>query len=60
LIRIAEKIESNEIEPKGPFRVTDMIRARIKVAHPSEIIAVYAMICKLSDFDIVRITNHLN
>lgn len=31
LIRIAQKIESNDFELEGPFRVTDMLRATVKV-----------------------------
>jgi len=54
-MRIGEKIRANDIEENGPFRIEDMIRAKITIQSFAEVIEAYQILLALEEFEILKI-----
>jgi len=50
IIKIAQKIHSNQIEPCNPYRVDDILRAKITVEYPEHILDVINTIDEARQF----------
>lgn len=59
LARIAQKIEENEFEKDGPFRMTDMIRGMVSTNTPDDVMKAYEMVSKIKNLKIIRIKNKI-
>ena len=59
LARIGQKIQENEYEKEGPFRITDMIRCKIVVENGEEMIEVIKMVDDHKDLEIIKVQNKL-
>ena len=58
MVKIGQKIKKNEFEPKGAFRVYDMIRAKFVVSEFTQIVQSYQILQGLEDLAVVRLQNN--
>ena len=60
IANIINQINDNDKQPIGPYRVFDMLQAKIEVRSAPEMLEAYYLIKGEKNLEIVRIENNLN